>query len=248
MMTGAGCSKDGGYYSADMSGGGSGGGSMARFTISGDWLYTVNDRQLSVVSIADPKHPVEGERLSVGFDMETIFPMDTLLFLGSQSGMYIYNIKNREFPKQLSVTTHFRSCDPVVAADTLAFVTLNGALGTWCGGSQNVFQVYNIKDLQAPKLLCELSMSSPRGLAVDLENKLVFVCDNGIKAIDISDPGKAEIVYSALSLPDVGKIDAYDCIVRDGRLIVVGAAGLYQLGYDSEKFSFISKIDIRREQ
>jgi hypothetical protein len=57
------------------------------------------------------------------------------------------------------------------------------------------------------------------------------------------------VIYSAISLPEVGRIDAYDCIVTGpGRLIVIGAAGLYQLGYDREKFSFISKIDIRNEQ
>ena len=54
---------------------------------------------------------------------------------------------------------------------------------------------------------------------------------------------------SSLSTPEVGKIDAYDCIVTgEGRLLVVGASGLYQLGYDRKAFSFISKIDIRREQ
>ncbi len=255
-----GCAQDanpGGYWNgsgnltSDGSGGGgtSKGGSMARFAITGDWLYTVNENTLTVVSLADPAKPVEGERLSIGWGVETIFPMDTLLFIGSPTGMYVFNIKNPEFPKHVSTTLHFRSCDPVVAADTLAFVTLNSSLGTWCGNSSNVLQVYDIKDLKAPTLLKEVTMGSPRGLAVDLGQKMVFVCDNGIKAYDISDPRSPEPIYSALSLAEVGRIDAYDCIVTgEGRVIVVGAAGLYQLGYNREGFSFISKIDIRREQ
>ena len=240
------------YASTPNSGGGSGtsrGGSMARFTITGDWLYTVNDHEMSVVSIANPERPAEGDRISIGGNIETIFPMDTLLFIGSQNGMFIYNIKNPEFPTHLSTTLHFRSCDPVVAADTLAFVTLNSSMGAWCGNGGNVLNVYNIKDLRSPVMIGSVPMSSPRGLAVDLSRKMLFVCDNGIKAFDISDPRVPAPLYTSLSLEQVGKIEAYDCIITDnGRLLVIGADGLYQLGYDRTAFSYISKIDIRREQ
>ncbi|MDR2882857.1 MAG: hypothetical protein LBU98_03675 [Alistipes sp.] len=245
----ASCEMANGPARADSGGGTSRGGSMARFAIAGDWLYTVNDHLMSVVSIADPERPVEGDRIAIGSNIETIFPMDTLLLIGSQNGMYIYNIKNPEFPRHLSTSLHFRSCDPVVAADTLAFVTLNSSLGAWCGSGGNALQVYNIRDLSAPKLLGEVPMSSPRGLAVDPDSKLLFVCDNGIKAFDIADPLDPEPLYSSLSTPEVGKIDAYDCMITDqGRLLVIGADGLYQLGYDRAGFSFTSKIDIRREQ
>ncbi len=245
----AGCSKDGGSY-YDSAGSSGKGGSMARFAIVGDWLYTVDHTWLNVVSLSDPSRPIDTETpIRIGADIETIFPVDTLLFIGSQSGMYIYNIKRPEFPKHISTSFHFRSCDPVVAADTLAFVTLNSSLGNWCGQTtQNLLQVYDIKDLRFPKLLKEVAMSSPRGLAVDIGQKMLFVCDNGIKAYDITDPRDPEIMYSELSVGDkVGRIDAYDCIVWEGKLLVIGAAGLYQFGYDSEKFTFISKIDLREE-
>jgi hypothetical protein len=248
----AGCARDG--ASAELSangGGGSRGGSMARFAITddGEWLYTVGQNDLKVVSLADATRPVEGEHIGLGGGIETIFPMDDLLFIGSQTGMQIFDIEKREFPVYISTTTHFRSCDPVVAADTLAFVTLNSSLGTWCGGSRNVLQVYDIRDLYAPRMLTEISMSSPRGLAVDLSAKMIFVCDNGIKAYDVTDPGRVEAMFSSLPLAGVGRVDAYDCIVVEpGRLLVIGADGLYQLGYTREGFSFISKIDIRRTQ
>ena len=240
------CAMDDGSFASD--GGGSQGGSMARFTISGDWLYTVDHTYLSVVSVADPAYPVKADHLWVGSDIETIFTMDTLLFVGSQSAMTIFDISKPEFPEELSVTTHFKSCDPVVAADTLAFVTLNSSLGTWCGRSGDVLIVFDISDLHHPVIIDELPLSSPRGLAVDMENKMLFVCDNGIKAFDISDPRDVEVLYSAASTPEVGRIDAYDCILMDGRLLVIGADGLYQLGYDEEEFSLISKIEIARNR
>ncbi len=240
---------DGASDAASNGGSSSGkGGSMARFTIVGDWLYTVNESRLTVVSLSDPSRPVKGESHWIGSNIETIFAADTLLFIGSQNGMYIYNIKKPEFPKEISRTFHFRSCDPVVAADTLAFVTLNSTLGSWCGQTANVLQVYNIKELRYPQLLMEVPMSSPRGLAVDIEQKLLFVCDNGIRAYDISDPRNVEVMYTNITVSEVGRIDAYDCILLNGKLLVIGADGLYQFGYDREGFSFISKIDIRSEQ
>ncbi|MDR2912039.1 MAG: hypothetical protein LBV38_01875 [Alistipes sp.] len=230
------------------SGGGSQGGSMARFTLVGDYLYTVDSYNLNVVSVADPRKPVDIDRMYVGGQIETIFAKDDVLFMGSQGAMYIYDISRPEFPKYRSATSHLRSCDPVVAADTLAFVTLNNSLGNWCGARGDMLQVYDISDVENPELIEEVNMSSPRGLAVDIESKIVFVCDNGIKAYDITDPRNVEGLFTAGSLPEVGRIDAYDCIVTDGRLLVIGSDGLYQLGYDREKFTFISKIDLRREQ
>ncbi len=248
MMFAAGCSDD--SASPNMSDGGTGKtGSMARFAIAGEWLYTVNSNQLTVVSIADPAQPVEGDRLYLwSGDVETIFAMDSLLFIGSQSAMYIYDIREPEFPEFMSVSSHFKSCDPVVAADTLAFVTLNSSLGSWCGQRGDALIVYDISDVERPEVIKEVALSSPRGLAVDIEQKLLFVCDNGIKAYDISDPRNIkEPAYTSISVEQVGRADTYDCILHDGRLIVIGAAGLYQLGYDREEFSFISKIDLRTE-
>jgi hypothetical protein len=244
MLT-AGCSESGASESnSNMATGKTG--SMARFAIAGDWLYTVNSYQLTVVSIADPAKPVEGEHFYIGGgNVETIFAMDTLLFIGSQSAMYIYDIREPEYPEPLSMSSHFRSCDPVVAADTLAFVTLNTSLGSWCGQTRDALLVYDISDVQNPLVIDEVALSSPRGLAVDADQKIVFVCDNGVKAYDITDPRNVESLYNSLSLPEVGRVDAHDCIVHEGRLIVIGGGGLYQLGYDREGFSFISKIDLR---
>lgn len=247
LFVGACSSSDGAGSNSSVSSTGKTG-SMARFTIAGDWLYTVSDYQLRAVSIADPAHPTEGDPINLwNGGAETIFAMDTLLFIGSQSAMYIYDIKKPEVPKLLSVSNHFKSCDPVVAADTLAFVTLNGSLGAWCGQRGDKLMAYDISDVENPDFLGEVALSSPRGLAVDIDQKIVFVCDDGIKAFDITDPRDIESLYTSISVPEVGRIDAYDCILHNGRLIVIGAAGLYQLDYDREGFSFISKIDLRTE-
>ena len=247
LILNAGCSADGGK-SADSGGESGQGGSMARFTINGDYLYTVDSYSLNVVSIKDPAEPIAIETVSVGRDIETIFTMKDLLFIGSQGAMYIYDISRPEFPKLKSGISHFRSCDPVVAYENLAFVTLNNSSGSWCGGRGDFLQVYDITDLEKPVQICQINLSSPRGLAVDGEQKIVFVCDNGVKAYDFTDVENTKTIeglYTAASLPEVKKIDAYDCIAIDGTLLVIGSDGLYQLAYDRDGFTFVSKIDLR---
>jgi hypothetical protein len=169
--------------------------------------------------------------------------------------MYIYDISKPESPERLSLTSHFRSCDPVVAYGDLAFVTLNSSSGWWCGPSGNELHVYDITDLEYPKFLSSdtENLTSPKGLAVDGEQKLVFVCDSGgVKAFSFADPRDITPVYSSIHTEKVGRIDAYDCkILAPGRLLVVGSDGLFQLDYDPDPekgFTFVSKINLKKDE
>ncbi len=79
------------------------GGSMARFTISQGHLYTVDDAQLNVFEInSNPASPNELSDVSVGWGIETIFPYQDKLFIGSNAGMYIFDNSTPSNPIQLS--------------------------------------------------------------------------------------------------------------------------------------------------
>ncbi len=270
LISTAACSAEGGGGVNDGGGGGSQGGSMARFTISGDgnYLYTVDNKNLKVTSVSNPDNPIFIRNWEVGWDIETIFSMDNLLFIGSMGAMYIFDISNTnaERPVQLSRTNHFRSCDPVVAYDNLAFVTLNSSIGSQCGQRGNVLQIYDITEPsnipQNP--LFQTNMESPRGLSVDGERKLVFVCvSGGVEVWDFTNPESTKYLGFTARVPELEHISAYDCIAlpgvtpeRDGKLLTIGADGLYQIAYkrvkddadnDKIEFTFLSKIDIRKE-
>ena len=255
---------DGGYAAESPAGGANGsGGSMARFTIVGDHLYTVNSTSLTVVSLTDPATPVKLRSLDLGWDIETIFPMKRddkqYLFIGSRSAMYIFDATNPAFPEQLTQARHFTSNDPVVAYRNLAFVTLYTTPGSWNGGV-NELEIYDISDIRNPFLIRTVGMSMPRGLAVDGENGLLFVCeDGGVSAWSFTYPAdgipltgeniELRGLYMTGQNPAVGSIDAYDCILMGGNtLLVIGSDGLYQLGYDRERFTLVSKIDLRKEE
>jgi hypothetical protein len=237
------CSNgDGGGNSGESGGGG---GSMARFCITDDLLYVVDDNSLKLFGISEPASPVfyETRTQNLGFGIETIFRMDTLLFIGSRIGMYIYDIRNPEFPNQLSLTQHILSCDPVVAQGQYAYVTLNSA-NLWCGRMSNVLDIYDISNPRSPSLKRTVGgFNSPLGLGID-GNRL-FICDRGLKVYDITDPeAPRQIADNYTAKADVR--DAYDVIPRGGTLILVASNGLFQFDYSGENFKLLSKIDINR--
>lgn len=241
------CSDSDSSFSNEMSGSGTGG-SMARFSIQGDYLYTVDNNNLKVFDIsrpAQPRHLVSKDQwLTMG--AETIFVLHDRLFIGSQNGMYIYNIGNDpERPHLLSMVSHIKSCDPVVAQGNYAYVTLNSA-SSWCGRTSNLLQVYDITDPTAPELVKEMTapLSSPMGLGVD-GNKL-FICDRGVKVFDITDPTHPVWVDDFDHIDPLRLVNTYDLIPLDGLLLVVGSDGLYQVDYSGSKLEFVSKIEVKR--
>ena len=243
----ASCAKEGGIYAdsaSDMSSGK--GGSMARFAIKGDVLYTVSTNTLNVFNIEDAANPkyADERSLQIGFDVETIFPMDTLLFIGSRSGMYVYDITVPRFPMLLSQVQHFRSCDPVVAQGQYAFVTLNTNFSA-CGASpNNVLQIYDIRTPANPVLQKTVSLRGPTGLGVD--GSKLFVCDKGLKVFDITDPLNIRQIDDLADIDEVDIRDTYDVIPVDGLLILVAKEGLFQFDYTGAVMKFVSKIEIKQ--
>lgn len=244
---GAACTDDvsGGFNNSDESGKG---GSMARFTINGDFLYTVDDQKLKLFDLADAAHPLylSGKDQLLGFGIETISTLDTLLLIGSQDGMYIYSIKRPAFPNFLSQTQHLRSCDPVVTSGNYAYVTLNSE-NVWCGSATNVLDIYDISDPKEPILKNTLPLNYPKGLGVD-GNRL-FICEKstGIKVFDIQDPLQPVWIDDLSYIPEMQNIDTYDVIPLNGLLLVSARKGFYQLDYTGEKLQYLSKIEIEEE-
>jgi hypothetical protein len=238
------------YYIGDLlSSGSSGqGGSMARFALSGDHLYIVDNTSLRTFDVSRAEAPkyLEGRDQYMDFGVETIFPMDTLLFLGSQTGMYIYNIARPAYPQPLSQVSHITACDPVVASGSYAYVTLNSD-NIRCGRSVNELQVYDLSDLYNPRLVhTERAFKHPKGLGID-QHKL-FVCDDGLKVYDLSNPARPIRIDDITDIPGAQGMDSYDVIPLNGLLMLIGSKGLFQFDYTGDKLSFLSKIEVSSTQ
>lgn len=152
------------------------GGSTARFAISGNYLYTVDNANLKVFDISTANDPVLKNTVPVGFEIETIYPFKDKLFIGSTSAVHIFSINNPESPEKLSTAISpevMRRCDPVVAKDTVAYATLrtNGP----CGGIQSILAAYDIKDITKPVQKGTYGVTEPYGLGY--ADTALYVCD-----------------------------------------------------------------------
>jgi hypothetical protein len=216
--------------SSGVSGSGVGiGGSMARFGVKGKTLYVVNGNSLQVFDINSKIAPVKISELYPGWNVETMFLTEKNMFLGTTTGMVIYDISNPMSPVSQSFFRHARSCDPVVVDDTLAYVTLR--TGTNCGGNQNILDVVNIKNINLPVLVKTYGLTNPHGLGKD--GDLLFICDGtaGLKVYDASDPKNLanNLIYSYPG------IKAFDVIPIGNILVLIGDDGLFQYNYSDVK-------------
>ncbi len=159
------------------------GGSLARFTIVNNYLYIADDTKLRTYNINNASNPQFVSEVSVGQLIETIYPYGDNLFLGGQQGMYIYTLANPEMPVKLSQAVHVRACDPVVAKDTFAFVTLRS--GTRCGTATNALYTYGIGTITNPTLLNILPLPNPKGLGYKDSTLFVACEDSGLAVINI---------------------------------------------------------------
>lgn len=213
------------------------GGSMARFAISGNTLFTVNEYSLKSFDISNPKTPIFNSESQIGTNIETIFPKGNFLFIGSQTGMYIYDVSNPSAPVRLSVYNHVVSCDPVVANDDYAFVTLRSSNTNSCFRGVNTLEIIDIKDPRNPKAVKIYPMTSPKGLGIDV-NLNLFVCDEGLKQYDITDVLNIQLQEHFTS------VSPFDVIPIGNRLLLIGDDGFYQYLIDNGKLILLSKIPI----
>lgn len=209
------------------------GGSLARFAISGDYLYVVDNSRMNLFNINDPSHPMFQKEIYLGWGIETVHPYKNNLFIGSNTGMYIYNNSDPANPQEISRYEHIFSCDPVVVDDKYAYITLRN--GSACRQGTNRLEIVDIQDLQNPHMIKSYDMENPFGLGIDGSN--LFVCDNGLKVFDATNP-------LDLKLKNHFAIKAYDVIPSNGTLRVIGSGGLYQYNYSGTEIELLSKLTL----
>ena len=230
-----------GYSSTGVQGASFGiGGSMARFGLDGNYLYTVDREDFHIFDIKADNNPTLVNEMEAGEDVETMFIHDGHMFLGTMEGMLIYNLDNPQKPVQTSSYSHVRSCDPVVVQNHIAYVTLRG--GTECGATVSRLDILKLStDYNTSTLLHSFDMREPYGLGID--DEILFVCD-----------GKdGLLVYNAAELSRIPQnkiaqfddIKAYDVIPFHDYLFMIGEDGFFQYDYsDLQDIKEISVIPV----
>ena len=215
------------------------GGSTARFTLMNDYLYTVDNSKLKLFDVAVPSNPSYLSSINIGWGIETIFPYENKLFIGSTTGMHIFDASKPSAPFKLSTYRHVTSCDPVIVQGKYAYVTLRS--GNFCQQGVNVLDVLNIEDPTKPVLVSSFPMLNPHGLGIS--NNDLFICEgeNGLKAFKNTDVLKIGDNQRSF----IRGINAKDVITGPKSLIVTGDEGVYQYNYaNSSALKLLSKITL----
>lgn len=225
-------------------------GSYARFMIVDNRLYVVDRESIKTFSLDNPADPGLLNEQDIGSNIETIFNLGDKLFIGAGSGLYIYTIDGSGIPQRAgeflysSFLFGFEPCDPVVANDTYAFVTLNTTnrverCRITTEEQVNLLNIFDITNVFDPQLVAQYQMYNPKG--VGLDGDLLFLCEDnqGLKIYNIAEPQNIQLVKHITGLT------AYDVIPLGGLLLLVGPENVYQFDYSDPSNIFkISELPL----
>jgi hypothetical protein len=214
-------------------------GSMSKLAVVQNRLYAVSREALyafNITNLADPLYLLQKSiHLGIG-SAETIYPFQDKLFIGTTTGMNIFSIANPDEPTLLGTFSHATACDPVIADNTTAFVTLRS--GPFCNSTKDELDVVDVTNVMNPSLIKSYNMTNPKGLSKD--GNILFVCDgDALKIYDASGT-------SDLKLKNTVSIKTpYDIICLNKTAIVTAADGLYQYNYsDLNNIKLLSKLSL----
>lgn len=212
------------------------GGSLARFKIVDNYLYTVDSFEMDVFNISNVAQPALVNSLYAGWNIETLFYADNHLYLGGTNGMYIYGLIDPSSPNYISEFTHWEGCDPVVVDGDYAYLTLRG--GNLCGQNESVLEVIDVSDKTNPQLVATHILENPYGLG--FKNEALFVCDGtaGLKIYNKSNPLNLQL------LSEHPNVQAKDVIPLNNSIIMISDAILYQFEYEDNNMTLLSTLQL----
>ncbi|MFK8037540.1 MAG: hypothetical protein AB8B74_04570 [Crocinitomicaceae bacterium] len=215
------------------------GGSLAQFTIVGDYLYTLDFKSVKVFDIKNSEVPQLVNTVNLGYGIETIYSLEETIFIGTTNGVKILSATDPVNIVEMSEFEHVTACDPVIANSNHAFSTVRG--GTPCGGSVNQLNIIDISTITNPELRSSIELINPYGLGFSNEDATVmYVCDgyDGLKGYDISD------IENTIETMHYTEINARDVISTDNDLLIVlGLDAIYQFD-NSNPFDLVLKSEI----
>src|SRR5665647_1200526 len=197
-------------------------GSMSRFTIYNDRLYSVINNSMSIFDLTGDQPVKAADSFYIGWNVETIFSYKTNLFFGTSTGMLIYSVVDPLKPEYQSCITHAYACDPVVVDNDLAYVTLHSGSICDVSAKENSLIIIDVKDVKNPTQLVTYNLTNPKGLGID--NGKLFLCDDGLKIYKLDTPQ----TLKAHQLVHYKGMDGYDVIPFNNTVMMIAYDGLYQ--------------------
>lgn len=182
-------------------------GTLNKIAISNDHIYVIgNNKLFTFHNTANQLSKID--MLNIYSNMETIYPQDDKLFIGTQNSMIIVDIENPASPKRESSYFHPTSCDPVLPKGDVAYLTLRTADFSGCNGDENSLHVIDISNTDSPTVHEQITMHSPYGM--NIINNYLFVGEgqNGLTIFDATNP------TNLVKVTTKSNLEVYDIMVH----------------------------------
>jgi len=212
-------------------------GTVNRFAVAKDQLYTIGHRSLNIFDIGEGFSRVRNiDYLEEA--METIYPYDDKLFIGAQNNMSVYTLTDPTMPERIGSFWHATSCDPVLPVSaTIAYVTLRS--GDDCPGDQNSVNVISYGQINNSIAIQSIEMDAPFAMARIDDRLFVGEGELGFRIFEIASD------WSLSKVEQRTDIAAYDIIPhptdRDV-LLFAGPNGIRQYQVGDQNYNLLSSI------
>lgn len=215
-------------------------GTLNKIAVTSNHAYVIGDDEIYTFR-NDPSSMSYVGATKVTNDLETIYPENNRLYLGTARSMEVMDVAMGDAPQHISSYDHPTSCDPVMPYGNVAYLTLRTGDFSGCNGDQNTLDVIDISNISEPEIIEEITMTSPYGMCVS--NNYLFVGEgtNGLSIFNISDP-----TQPILAVTHTG-FEVYDILPHPtdpNKLLAASEIGLvqYQIDYSTLSVTPVSSI------
>lgn len=217
-------------------------GTLNKITTLNDYAYVVGDNEVYVFSNDANSMAYVNRVHTMSSDIETIYPYEDYLYLGTQSSMELLSVSDPEYPENVSTYWHPTSCDPVMPTGSVAYVTLRSADNSGCSGDENTLDVLDMTNVTDPQPLNSVTMDSPYGIGLDGDYMWIGEGYNGLTLLDNSDRRNPVVIKTFTG------VKAYDVIpnpYQANAIYVTGDNGmeLYNVDYNSLTLTPVATIN-----
>lgn len=216
-------------------------GTVNRISEHNGYVYVIGKGRLTIFSSNDSFEFLTHKNM--GWEMETVYPLDDRLFIGAQSSMDIYNLGNPTDPQFEGQYWHPVACDPVLPVDgQTAYLSLRSGNFGGCEGDTNELLVLDTEVINGGEVreLQSFALTSPYGMTLKGNTLYVGEGANGLAIFDATN--RRELTVIAIDR----SIEAYDIIphpTRSDLLLIAGPDGFSQYEIQaSDRLSFLSSV------
>lgn len=212
-------------------------GSLSRFTIVNNLMFCLDGPTLKTFNIANATSPSPVSNITLNTIPDNIFSYENYLLMGTSSGMLIYTVA--ETPVYISQYEHIVSCDPVVAENGYAYVTLRSVNECSQNIGVNRLEIISLQNISSPQQTAQYDLPAPFGLGVDGSTLFVTSNDSAIAVIDVTDK------FIPVFLSSISAAGARDVIPLSGLLLIMAEKKLLQYDYSNlNNIQLISQLDL----